>query len=65
MLDPSKAIPPGEPHREKKKKAPAPPAAAVAEAEAVRLAMAVPAQVKFGALAADAPVFVPGAWGGP
>ena len=65
LLDPSKAIPPGEPHREKKKKAPAPSPAAVAEAEAVRLAMAVPAQVKFGALAADAPVFVPGAWGGP
>ena len=48
LLDPSKAIPPGEPHREKKKKAPAPSPAAVAEAEAVRLAMAVPAQVKFG-----------------
>ena len=64
LLDPSKAVPPGEPQREKKKKAPPVNPTAVAD-EAVRLAMAVPAAAKFGALAADAPVFVPGAWGGP
>ena len=64
LLDPSKAVPPGDPVREKKKKVPAAPPVAVAD-EPVRLAVAVPAPQKFGALAATAPVFVPGAWGGP
>ena len=64
LLDPSKAVPPGDPVREKKKKPPAPSATAVADAAAVPLAVAVPAKT-FGALAADAPVFIPGAWGGP
>ena len=66
LLDPSKAVPPGDPVREKKKHAPARKSAtAAAEAVLADVGGKASAPQKFGALAATAPVFVPGAWGGP
>ena len=65
LLDPSKAVPPGDPVREKKKHAPARKSAtAAAEAVLADVVGKASAPAKFGALVADAPVFIPGAWGG-
>ena len=65
LLDPSKALPPGRPQREREKKAQAQSATAVAEAVLTDVVGKALAPQKFGALAADAPVFIPGAWGKP